>query len=293
MSRRGWVLFVAMGVIWGIPYLLIKVAVADIAPASLVFLRTAIGALLLVPFAARRGRLRLLLPHWRWVVLYTVIELAIPWLLLSYAERRLSSSLSGLLVAAVPFVGALTALVLRSDDRLDRRRAAGLVVGFAGVAALVGLDLSGGDALSFAEVAVVVTGYATAPAIIARRLSTVPSLAVVAGSLALTATLYAPVGILQLPSSLPPVNVLLAVAGLGVVCTAIAFLVFFALIAEVGPVRATVITYLNPAVALVLGVLVLSEPLTAGAAIGFALILCGSVLATRSVKPTNVPLLER
>jgi drug/metabolite transporter (DMT)-like permease len=288
VTRRGWILFGVMGVIWGIPYLLIKVAVGDLTPASLVFLRTTTGALVLLPIAARRGAIAPLLAHWRWLLVYTVVEVAIPWMLLSDAETHISSSLAGLLVAAVPFVGALLALLTGGDERLDARRMTGLLVGFVGVAALVGFDLSGGDLGAVGEIAVVTVGYSLGPMIIARRLKGLRPVGVVAASLALTAVAYAPIGVLQLPSHAPSLKVVLAVAALGVVCTALAFVLFFALIAEVGPVRATVITYVNPAVALLLGVLILGEPFTAGAGVGFALILAGSFLATRrTVAPTS------
>jgi drug/metabolite transporter (DMT)-like permease len=281
LTRRGWALFAAMAVIWGIPYLLIKVAVGEFSPIALVFLRTAVGAVLLVPLAAARGSLSPLLRYWRALVVYTFVEVAMPWLLLSNAERHLSSSLTGLLIAAVPLFGALLGALTRGDDRLGARRVVGLVVGFAGVAALLGLDLSAVDLGAAGEVGLVAIGYATGPMIIARRLSGVPALGVVAASLALTAAAYAPLGLVQLPAGLPSVRVLAAVGVLGVVCTALAFLLFFALIAEVGPMRAQVITYVNPAVALALGVAVLGEPFTVGAVVGFALILLGLLLATR------------
>jgi drug/metabolite transporter (DMT)-like permease len=275
------VLFAAMGLLWGIPYLLIKVAVGDLSPVSLVFLRTGIAALLLVPLAAARGSLRPLIAHWKTVLAYTVIELTVPWLLLSNAERHLSSSLTGLLIAAVPLIGAVLGLFLGGEDRLDLRRAAGLLVGFGGVAALLGLDLSQIDAGSVAQVGLVTLGYAIGPMIVARRLAAAPSLGVVAASLTLTAVIYAPLGIAQLPHTMPPAPVLGSVAVLAVLCTAVAFLVFFALIAEAGPLRAQAITYVNPAVALALGVAVLGEPFTAGAAAGFVLIVAGLLLATR------------
>jgi drug/metabolite transporter (DMT)-like permease len=287
VTRRGWLLFAAMGVIWGVPYLLIKVAVADLSPASLVFLRTATGVLVLLPIAAARGSIAPLRGHWRWVLAYTIVEVAVPWLLLSDAERHISSSLAGLLIAAVPFIGALLVLVTGGDDRLDSRRVIGLLVGFFGVATLVGFDLSGGSLGAVGEIAVVTVGYALGPMIIARRLRGVPAVGVVAASLVLTAIVYAPVGVLQLPRHAPSLQVVLAVAGLGVVCTALAFLLFFALIAEVGPVRATVITYVNPAVALTLGVAVLGEPFTVATALGFALILLGSYLATSRSSTTR------
>ena len=281
MTRRGWALFAAMAVIWGIPYLLIKIAVGELTPAGLVLLRTALGAALLLPIAATRGWLTPLLPYWRWVIAYTVVEVSLPWFLLSDAERRLSSSLTGLLIAAVPLIGAVLQRLTRGDERMDPGRLAGLMVGLAGVAVLVGLNVSFKDLGAVGEVGLVAIGYATGPLIIARRLPRLPAVGVVAASLALTAIAYAPLALPQLPKTLPSARVLLAVAILGVVCTALAFLVFFALIGEVGPVRATVITYFNPAVALLLGVTLLNEPLTVGAIVGFGLILVGSVLATR------------
>jgi drug/metabolite transporter (DMT)-like permease len=280
VSRRGLILFGAMCLIWGIPYLLIRVAVRDLSPATLVFARTGLAALLLCPVAAWRGELRPLLPAWRPLLVYTIAELGIPWLLLARAEQRLSSSLTGLLIAAVPLVGAAITTLRRSDDRLDGRRWLGLLVGIAGVAALVGLDLGSVSAVPLLEICAVVIGYAVGPIVLARRLSDQPALGVVAVSLALTAIAYAPVAAVQLPAGWPNAKVTLSVATLAVVCTALAFLLFFALIAEVGPVRATVITYVNPAVAAVLGVTILNERFTVGMGVGFALVLAGSVLAT-------------
>jgi drug/metabolite transporter (DMT)-like permease len=270
-----------MCLIWGIPYLLIKVAVNDLSPVTLVFFRTLIGALMLMPLAAMRGNLRPLLPHWRAIVIYTVVEVAVPWLLLSDAETRLSSSLTGLLIAAVPFVGVILGRLTGAQDRFDARRLFGLVVGFIGVAALVGFNVSARDFGAVGEVGLVTVGYAIGPMIIARRLSDVPALGVVAVSLALPAIAYAPLGLTHLPAAFPSLAVLVSVGLLGVVCTAIAFLVFFALIGEVGNVRATTITYVNPAVALALGVVLLGEPFTLGAVVGFGLILIGLFLATR------------
>jgi drug/metabolite transporter (DMT)-like permease len=292
VNRRALVLFAVMCVIWGIPYLLIKVAVAGISPASLVFLRTGIGAVLLLPAALLRRELRQVIRAWRPLIAYTVVELAVPWYLLSEAETRLSSSLSGLLVAAVPLVGALLAWVTRSEHRLDRRRVLGLGVGLAGVAVLLGFDVSARDLLAVGAVGLVVLGYAAGPMIISRWLSVLPPVGVVAGSVTLGALAYAPAGIIQLLGGAHLSGSVVASAlTLGVVCTALAFILFFALIAEIGPVRATVITYFNPAVALFLGVVVLGEPLTAGAVGGFALILAGSYLATRR-RPAAGPVIE-
>jgi drug/metabolite transporter (DMT)-like permease len=280
MSRRGWLLFLTMGVIWGVPYLLIKVAVGTLTPVSLVFARTALAALLLLPLAGARGQLRPLLRRWPALLAYTAAEVAIPWLLLANAERRLSSSLSGLLVAAVPLVGACLAWAT-GTERLGTQRVLGLLVGLGGVAALVGLDVSGGDVAAFAQMAVVAVGYAVGPFLLARYLSDLPGLGVTAASLGLTALVYLPAAAFQLPRHWPGRDVIGAVLVLAVLCTGVAFLVFFALIAEIGPVRATVITYVNPAVAVALGVALLDERFTLGIGLGFALVLAGSVLSTR------------
>jgi drug/metabolite transporter (DMT)-like permease len=289
VTRRGWLLFAAMAVIWGIPYLLIKIAVGELTPATLVLVRTTVAALILVPVAAARGDIWPLLSRWRWVVAYTFVEVAAPWLLLAHAELRLSSSLAGLLIAGVPLVGSLIVWMIGGDDRPDPRRVLGLIVGFVGVALVVGLDVTTDDLFAVGEVGLVVIGYAIGPMIVARRLQGTPTVGVVAASFALTALAYAPVGIAQLPAGLPSAPVLVAVAILGVVCTALAFLLFFALIGEVGPIRATIITYFNPAVALALGVLLLSEPFTVGIAVGFGLIAVGSFVATRRPRGMRMP----
>jgi drug/metabolite transporter (DMT)-like permease len=284
MSARGWLLFSAMCVIWGIPYLLIRIAVRDLSPAMLVLTRTASAVILLAPIAAFRHELRPVAARLAPVAIFALVEIAVPWVLLGSAERRISSSLSALLIAAVPLVGALIARLTGTRERLGPANLVGLFVGLAGVAALVGLDLAGADAVALLEMAGVVVGYALGPWILARHLRDVPALGVITVSLGLTALLYAPIAAFS-PGRAPSAEALAAVAVLAVVCTALAFLLFFALIAEIGPVRATVITYVNPAVAVVLGVWFLGEQLTAGMAVGFALILAGSVLATRAPAP--------
>lgn len=284
MTPRGTFLFVALALIWGIPYLLIKVAMGELTPASLVFLRTTVGAVLLLPFALGHGNLRALAVRWRPLLLYTVAELAVPWVLLSDVERRVDSSLAGLMVASVPLVGALLSRFTGGRDRLSGLEAGGLGLGFAGVVILLGFNLGAGDLWAILEMLLVVVGYAVGPMVIVRRLSDLPVLDVVAASLVITAVGYAPLGIHQLPAHMPSLAVLGSVLGLGALCTAVAFVAFFKLIAEVGPTRATVVTYLNPAVAVLAGMLLLGEPFTVTKALGFVLILAGAWFATGRAK---------
>jgi drug/metabolite transporter (DMT)-like permease len=281
VSRRGWILFAAMSVIWGIPYLLIKVADEGVSVPVLVFARTSVAAVLLLPLALRRRQIRVLLPYWRWLVVFALIEIVAPWLLLSNAERHLSSSTSGLLVATVPIIGVILARLTGDTERITVVRLAGLLVGLGGVALLAGHVTSGG-VWPVVEVLLVATGYAIGPLIASRKLSELPGLGITAVCLAFAAVVVAPAAALTLPHAVPPARVIGSLAALAVVCTALAFVLFFKLIAEVGPARATVITYVNPAVAVALGVAVLSEPLTPVILLSFALILSGSVLATRS-----------
>ena len=290
MTRRGLVLFGLMSVIWGIPYLFIRIAVAEITPATLVLARTSIAAAILLPIAFARVDLRPVLARWRWVVAFAAVEIAIPWVALGSAEQHLSSSLTGLLVAGVPLVGTAFALATGGADRLGRAGLVGLLIGLVGVAAIVGADYATSDPTALVQIAVVVVGYAVGPAILARRLGGLPTVGVMALSLALCAVVYIPIAAVQLPSVVPSVNVIAAVVILAVVCTAAAFIVFAALIDEVGPVRATVITYVNPAVAAVLGVLVLREDFSPAMGIGFALVILGSTLATRRPQPGPAPL---
>ena len=285
MSARGYLLFAAMAVIWGIPYLFIKIAVGELSPATLVFARTAIGAALMLPLAAARGDLAALRGHWRIVLVYTLVEVAAPWFFLSDAERHLSSSLAGLLIAGVPLAGTVMAWLGGGDEHPDPRGVAGLVLGLVGVALVVGLNVAADDLVAVGEVLLVVLGYATGAMIIGRGLRGVPTSGVIAVSLAVTALVYAPFGLTQRPDAWPSEQAVLSVAVLGVICTAVAFLVFFALVREIGPVRATVITYFNPVVAVLLGVAILHEPFTLGIALGSALTLGGSYLATRRPAP--------
>ncbi|GAT73900.1 hypothetical protein MHM582_2396 [Microbacterium sp. HM58-2] len=276
-SRRGWLLFGAMALLWGVPYLFISVAVESFSPPAVVAGRTLIAALLLLPFAIRGGALRAAWKHWPWVLAFGLIEMAGPFLLLGHAELTLPSGMTGLLVATVPLFAALIALGGGDRGVLRPSRAIGLVVGFLGVAIVVaGPGLFGGEVtlLAAGEVLLVAVLYATAPFIVARRLGDVPSIGTITLSLLMIGVLYLPIALLT-QHEVPTLSSIGALLALAVICTAVAFLAFFALIREVGPVRAPLFTYVNPVVAIILGALVLSEPLTPGLLIGFPLIIAG------------------
>ncbi|MFJ9317720.1 DMT family transporter [Pimelobacter simplex] len=278
MTKRGWSLFLAMCLIWGLPYLFIRIAVEDVSPAALVFLRTALAALVLLPIALVRREVGPVLARWRPLTLFAVIEIMIPWVLLGHAEQRISSSLAGLLVAAVPLFGALAFLVTAHAERFSATQTGGLVLGFVGVACLVGLDVHHIDVLAVAEMLGVAICYAAGPLVLARSFADVSGLGVMACALTLTAVVYTPFGLLDPPTDVPAEG-WLSIVVLALVCTALAFVIFLELIKVAGPTRATIITYVNPAVAIALGVLLLDERLTTGMLVGFPLILVGCVVA--------------
>ena len=282
MSRRGWILFAAMCVIWGIPYLLIRVAVRDLSPECVVFFRTSAATLLLLPVALRRGAMREVFRRWKPLAVFTLIEVTAPWWLLSTAEEHMSSALAGLLIAAVPLFGVVLSRLFGSTEVFDRLRLVGLALGFAGVVSLVGLQIGHVNGLAVLAVLLTALGYAAGPLILTRQLSDLPAVGVTTASLALTSVVWVAPAAATLPDHVGG-KVVASMIGLAVVCTAAAFVIFFALIAEVGPTRATVITYVNPAVAILLGVVVLDEHFTLGMAIGFPLVIAGSVLATRQL----------
>ncbi|MHC2998701.1 DMT family transporter [Microbacterium sp. HJ5] len=281
-DTRAWVLFAIMALVWGIPYLFIKVAVDSYSPAAVVAGRTLIGAVLLLPFALRQKALRAAFSKIGWVLAFGAIEMAGPFLLLGHAEQTLPSGLTGLLVATVPLFAALIAFGGGDRSVLRPARAGGLVIGFAGVAVIVagpGLAIEGGGGLiAVGEVLLVAVLYAIAPFIVAHKLKDVPALGTITLSLFAVGIFYLPIGLLT-QHQVPTLDATLALIALGVVCTAVAFIVFFALIARVGPVRAPLFTYVNPVVAIILGTIILGEHLTLGLLIGFPLVILGCWLA--------------
>lgn len=281
-DMRAWLLFAAMAVLWGIPYLFISIAVESYSPAAVVAGRTLLGALLLMPFALKQKALRPAFSKIGWVLVFGAIEMAGPFLLLGHAEQTLPSGLTGLLVATVPLFAALIAFGGGDRSVLSPARAIGLVVGFVGVFVIVagpGLSVEGGGGLlAVGEVLLVALLYATAPFVIATKLRDVPALGTITLALLAVGIFYTPIAFLT-QHQVPTVESTVSLILLAVLCTAVAFIAFFALIARVGPVRAPLFTYVNPVVAIVLGTIVLSEPLTAGLLVGFPLVIVGCWLA--------------
>ena len=283
MTWRGWVVFAALGIIWGLPYFFIKVAVQEVSPFALAFVRVLLAALILMPIAWRRGALRSLAQHKAPIVAFGLIEFAIPFSLISLGERWISSSVTGILIAMVPLSIALIQRFFGIREALGGWRIAGLVVGFVGVAALLGTGPISG-VLGWAGVGCMLVStlcYAVGPLIIQRHLHGLDSIGPLAASLGVASAILLIPAALEIPSSLPSANALASIAVLGILCTAVAMLLMFYLVRHAGASRASVITYINPVVATLLGVLVLDEHLGIGGFIAFGLILLGSWLATR------------
>jgi drug/metabolite transporter (DMT)-like permease len=290
MSARAWMCFAAVSVLWGVPYLFIKLAVDEVDPGFVAWSRVALGALVLAPLAVRSGALRGLRRRWRPILAYAAAEIVVPFPLIAFGERHVSSSLAAILIAAVPLTIALLALRFDPSERVDGRRLAGLVVGLAGVVALVGLDVAGSasELLGTACVLVAVLGYAAGPMILRAHLGDVDPRGLVTASLAVAAVLLAPLALAGAPRALPSAGVLASIAVLGVACSALAFVLFATLIQEVGAGRASVITYIAPTVAVALGVTLLGESLGVGAIAGLLLILAGSWLSTDGRLPPGI-----
>jgi drug/metabolite transporter (DMT)-like permease len=291
VTWRGWTAFVALGIIWGLPYFFIKVAVQEVSPVLLAFSRVLLATLILMPIAWRRGALRSLGKHKGAIVAFGLVEFAIPFSLISLGERWISSSVTGILIAMVPLSIALIQRFFGIRESLGAWRIAGLAIGFIGVAALLGTGSISG-LLGWAGVGCMVLStmcYAIGPLIIQRHMHGLDSIGPLAISLLVASVILLIPALIDLPATLPSAAALASIAVLGVVCTAVAMLLMFYLVHHAGASRASVITYINPVVATLLGVLVLHEHLGIGGFIAFALILLGSWLATRGAVVRSRP----
>ena len=291
MSARAWAAFGAISAIWGVPYLFIKIAVDHgVPPAGVAFGRVALGAAVLYPLARRAKALSSLQGHWRWLVVYAVFEISLPFPLIAFGEQHVASSLAAILIATTPMIVTLLALRFDPSERPTATRLIGLLVGFLGVIAFVGIDVVGrsGELLGTGAILLAAAGYAVGPIVFKLRLAHIDPRATMTGSLGIAAVLLAPLAVIDAPRAVPPVNALASIVVLGVVCTAAAFLIFAALIADAGPGRSLVVTYINPVIAVGLGVALLGERPGAGAVAGLLLILAGSWLSTDGRLPPRL-----
>jgi drug/metabolite transporter (DMT)-like permease len=287
MTRKAWVLLIGLGILWGIPYFLIRIAVTDFHPVIVAFWRATLGAMILLPFALRRKGLASGFSKPLWLLAFTVAEISGPWILIGYAELHVTSSLAGLIIALTPMIATVAGLAL-FNERFAKQRILGLCLGLGGVVALLGFDDNSPRALPVLALCLSALGYALGPIIVDRKLSDVDTTAAVVASLIVTSAIYAPFVPTYWPAAFS-LNAAVAVVALAIFCTAMAFRMLFALVSEVGAARATVVTYINPAVAALLGVVVLNEPFSAGLCLGFVLILAGSYFSTLPQQPIGNP----
>jgi drug/metabolite transporter (DMT)-like permease len=291
VSPRAWLAFGSVSVLWGIPYLFIKIAVDDgVPPAFLAWVRVAIAAAILLALCRHLGLLTGLRAHWRGLAAYALAEIVIPFPLIAAGEQHVASALAAILIASVPLIIAVLALRFDHDERATGSRLAGLFIGFAGVVALVGLDVAGNgdELLGAAAILVAAVGYAAGPMILKRKLRDLDPRATMAGSLTIAAMALTPAAIVAPPSAGISAEAIASLVVLGVLCTALAFVLFVILNNEVGPSRSSVITYVAPAVAVALGVAVLGERPGAGAIAGLLLIIAGSWLSTGGRLPPGL-----
>lgn len=283
MSRRSWWHFGLVGLLWGVPYLFMRIAVKEFEPSVIVFSRVLIGSAILLPIAFKRKAIKPALPYFKYIAFYALCEMTLPWILITSAEKEINSGLAGLLIATTPIWASIMAAAL-SDDRtvFHSRRLIGMLVGFIGLIFIVGVESLSGSANIWAIGAVVLAAilYAYATNMISRKAPNVDGVTINSISMLITTIIYAPLAFIYFPNQMVTKGALFSVLGLGVFSTALAFYFFFMLMAEIGPARASLVTYLNTAIAVLLGVIILKENFTIGMAIGLPLVLIGSYLAS-------------
>ena len=283
MSRRNWFLFFFVGFIWGIPYLLIKVAVEDLSPPVIVFARVAIGAAILIPIAVKHGSLMPAIKAWKYVIPYAIGEMIGPWFLITAAEQKMTSGLTGLLVATVPIWTTILASLHGDKTVWHHKRLLGILIGFIGIILVVGIESFSGrqSIVAIAMVLIASIGYSWAVTMITARVPHIEPISINGVAMVFTAIVYLPFVFLNAPEHMPSAKVLGSVLVLGLFPTAMAFILFFQLIKDIGTARGSLVTYLNTAFAVVLGVIILREPFTLGIALGLPLVLIGSYFASR------------
>jgi drug/metabolite transporter (DMT)-like permease len=282
MSRKSLFYFLLVGFLWGIPYLLMKVAVEEIPPSAIVAGRTLIGAAILIPVALYRKTFKGAVLGFKFVAFYALLEMIGPWILISTAQKKIDSGLAGLLISTVPIFAAIITSMRGDHTVWQFKRMFGIVVGFIGLIAVVGIESFSGNShpASIAMMILAAMGYSYAIIMVTTNLPLVDGIAINGLAMAITSIFWAPLAIAQWPSQVT-LKPALSLIALGVLCTALAFLVFFKLLVEIGPARGSLVTYLNTSVAVVLGVIVLNEPITIGLIIGLPLVLIGSYLASK------------
>ena len=283
MSARAWTSFAIVSVLWGVPYLFISIAVDHgISPGFLAWSRVLLGALVLLPIVWRAGLIGSLRRHRRWVLFYAVVEIAIPFPLIAFGEKHVSSSVAAILIAATPLIVAVLARTFDHSERVGGRRLAGLITGFAGVVALVGVDIAGDadEVIGTIAILIAAVGYAVGPMTLQAKLAEVDPRAVMAAAMAVAAVVLTPIAALTPPDGTLQPEAVTSILVLGIFCTAAAFVLFGALVLDIGAGRALVITYVAPVVALIAGVVVLDESPGLGTLVGLPLIVGGSWLAT-------------
>ena len=291
MSRKGWLLFSLVGLLWGVPYFFMKIAVEELSTPMIVFARLLIGAALLVPLAMREGTLKKAFGYWRYILVYAVLEMVIPWTLITSSQRELSSGVVALLVATVPIWATFFAHHTGDSTAAHRIRIFGIVVGLVGISLIVGIESISdfGNLVALTKVLVASVSYAWAVNMITRKAVGVSGLAINGIAMTFSALIFAPFAFASRPTSMPSLEVTLATLGLGILCSGMAFWIFFVVLEEIGPARASLVVYPNTAVAVILGILILSEPITLAIIIGLPLVLVGSYFASRRPSPQPIP----
>src|SRR3954451_2269445 len=292
MSARSWIQFGAVSLLWGVVYLLIKVAGEELSAATLTFARAVLAAAVLLPIAARRGVLGSLRKRLGAIAILAILDVAAPFVLVAVGERAVPSSLAGMLIATVPILVAVLAVRYDASERVSGTRVVGLLVGIVGVGLVLGVQVAGDtDALIGAGM-VLLAGllYAIASLYYKREFAGEDALGVTTWVFVLSAGMLAVPAAFSAPSHVPGVGTIAAVVALGVFCTAVVFVLWYSLIADIGAGRATVVTYVNPAIAVLLGAVLLGEPLSGGGIAGLLLIVAGSWLSTGGNMPPRLPL---